>query len=518
MPAHRCWSLALLTSLLLPAAWISAQTNEPWAGTYQYDGAGNVKAIGQNRYVYDGAMRLRQGTQQSVQQYAYDAFGNLLGITTNGRMLAMGVARTTNRADDPTRCPENSTCFLGTFDEAGNQTGFGSTTYTYDSAGMATALSAPAAERLFIYDAADQRIATVAYGSTSSQTWHYTVRDLTAQVVREVDNAISGSTQVYRWQRDYVRAGGRLIAAADAGPSGEVVRHLHLDHLGSPRLITKSGAIKVAIHTYWPFGADEAGDVDDERMKFTGHERDLSGDGNDLDYMHARYYSNVAGRFLSIDPQLDVRRTSRKPQGWNRYAYVRNGPLGAVDPTGRYQCDASPRECKAIEESMEKIRLAAAAMRAEHLPGAAVLNHIAKMYGKLGQETGVTVTVQDGTGEAQGWTGTSGQFSQTTTITLLRAYLGSNIVRNDPWEIAATLVHEGEHGLYQRAYGTPKSRAEEKNDEISAYRAGGYIHQYYSHDDRDNGIWDGESGWSLLAIDAAAERSTQTWCGGSCPP
>jgi len=42
-------------------------------------------------------------------------------------------------------------------------------------------------------------------------------------------------------------------------------------------------------------------------MRFTMHERDL-GDlaslTDDLDYMHARYYGPMTGRFLSIDPVL----------------------------------------------------------------------------------------------------------------------------------------------------------------------------------------------------------------------
>lgn len=50
--------------------------------------------------------------------------------------------------------------------------------------------------------------------------------------------------------------------------------------------------------------------------------------------MHARYYSAAVGRFLSVDPLLDFE-TLRQPQSWNRYAYVRNNPMGRTDPTGR---------------------------------------------------------------------------------------------------------------------------------------------------------------------------------------
>jgi RHS repeat-associated protein len=73
-------------------------------------------------------------------------------------------------------------------------------------------------------------------------------------------------------------------------------------------------------------------------MKFTGHERDLAsagGAGDDLDYMHARHASPLAGRFLAADP---VGGNPRNPQSWNRYAYVLDNPLKFTDPYGLFPC------------------------------------------------------------------------------------------------------------------------------------------------------------------------------------
>jgi RHS repeat-associated protein len=73
-------------------------------------------------------------------------------------------------------------------------------------------------------------------------------------------------------------------------------------------------------------------------MKFTGHERDLASaaaPGDDLDYMHARHESPVTGRFLSVDPGLNVEKTIKQPQKWNRYAYVLSNPLKYTDPNGQ---------------------------------------------------------------------------------------------------------------------------------------------------------------------------------------
>jgi len=53
-----------------------------------------------------------------------------------------------------------------------------------------------------------------------------------------------------------------------------------------------------------------------------------------FDYMHARYFSPHLGRFMSVDPSQESF-DPKKPQSWNRYAYVRGNPLQYVDPDGR---------------------------------------------------------------------------------------------------------------------------------------------------------------------------------------
>ena len=48
--------------------------------------------------------------------------------------------------------------------------------------------------------------------------------------------------------------------------------------------------------------------------------------------MQARYYDPVIGRFLSIDPVTFM--DTGDPGYFNRYAYVQNDPINAIDPTG----------------------------------------------------------------------------------------------------------------------------------------------------------------------------------------
>jgi hypothetical protein len=68
------------------AAWNASQYLFA-TGTYQYDGAGNIAAIGSNAYLYDPLSRLTSGGVQSdlrSQSYTFDVFGNMTSVTTPG--------------------------------------------------------------------------------------------------------------------------------------------------------------------------------------------------------------------------------------------------------------------------------------------------------------------------------------------------------------------------------------------------------------------------------------------------
>jgi RHS repeat-associated protein len=53
-----------------------------------------------------------------------------------------------------------------------------------------------------------------------------------------------------------------------------------------------------------------------------------------LVHMNGRVYDPVLGRFISADPNVDG---AEDAQGYNRYSYVGNNPLGATDPTGYFK-------------------------------------------------------------------------------------------------------------------------------------------------------------------------------------
>jgi len=199
------------------------------------------------------------------------------------------------------------------YDSAGTMTAWSLNTYKYDAVGMPWEV-----------------VASFQAGAPS----RWTLRDLDGKVLRELKNN-AGTWSV---ERDYVMRDGTPLAAVT--PTGTTF--LHPDHLGTPRLITNSNGVTLAFHVYYPFGEEAtAVNMDAERMKFTGHERDLgilTSAADDLDYMHARFYNGQTGRFLSVD-RSKASMQSDRPQSWDRFSYAFGNPLRYIDPDARNALD-----------------------------------------------------------------------------------------------------------------------------------------------------------------------------------
>lgn len=335
MNARSWFSLAMF---LCSAALSAAETThgrrltpndvDLWqSGAYRYDGSGNIYEVGGDSYRYDLSGRIVDASVAShPQTFRYDVFGNVTQVTTGSDVLTPAVNPLTNQLA-PTGSGSGSVA-TATYDLAGNMiVRDGVFHYAYDATNMVTTLTGPGQEELYIYGPGEQRIATVTSIHAQAPHWSWTLRD-GAHVLRRLDS--SGASTA--WSEDYVyRAGGVLATIQSDGST----RHFHLDHLGSARVVTNDQGRAVSRHTYYPFGREiDPKPSDEEKVRFTGHERDAS-----LDYMHARYYTNVPGRFLTVDPLLDIEKTTRTPQSWNRYSYVTNNPARFVDLDGRSETD-----------------------------------------------------------------------------------------------------------------------------------------------------------------------------------
>ncbi|MGH9872943.1 MAG: RHS repeat-associated core domain-containing protein [Pyrinomonadaceae bacterium] len=140
------------------------------------------------------------------------------------------------------------------------------------------------------------------------------------------------------------RSTSGIGGAGGSSPNQFGVQWLVTDQLGTPRMVfDETGSLSnVKRHDYLPFGEDLVagsrattpgyGAADGVRQKFTGYERDGE---TTLDFAHARYVSNVQGRFTGPDPFM-LSADPWQPQSMNRYTYVLNNPLNNTDPLGLY--------------------------------------------------------------------------------------------------------------------------------------------------------------------------------------
>jgi RHS repeat-associated protein len=322
--------IRVAAAFVLMLGSVAAAGGVPGLGTFTYDGVGNITAIGEQTFFYDTFGRLKKAflAPGSSREYVYDRYGNLVEIVTNGvptATLKLAVDSRTNRIDNETTA---ATHVDATHDAGGNivATELGDV-FVYDGINMVKEWKVGDSRKLYVYSASDERLATVTLVDDVQQRTDWTVRDPVGQVLRRFSSLPSGT---WTWEEDYIYRNGQLLAAEIPGSAKTL--QFHLDHLGTPRLITGNGGAQIAQHTYDPFGSELTPAAHmAEPMRFTGHERD----GAALDYMHARYYTPRWGRFLSIDPVVDPAKNVAEPQRWNRYAYVTNNPIRYVDPDGR---------------------------------------------------------------------------------------------------------------------------------------------------------------------------------------
>ena len=109
----------------------------------------------------------------------------------------------------------------------------------------------------------------------------------------------------------------------------------HTNYLGSSVLATTWAHAVYSKESYAPFGEtyNEAGTAD---RSFTGEDQDTvpgSGGTGIYDYLF-RKYDPSAGRWLSPDPLGWGAVNIADPQSLDRYAYVENQPMSAIDPNG----------------------------------------------------------------------------------------------------------------------------------------------------------------------------------------
>jgi RHS repeat-associated protein len=126
---------------------------------------------------------------------------------------------------------------------------------------------------------------------------------------------------------EFVYLGRHLIAERK---NGSTLTYVHTDALGSVTRKTDALGVRVQDRVYEPFG--ESLEVTTrapqwpQGMAYTGHVLDNL---TRVTYAQARYYDQLMGRFMSVDP------VAPDAGSFNRYWYANNNPYKYFDPDGR---------------------------------------------------------------------------------------------------------------------------------------------------------------------------------------
>jgi RHS repeat-associated protein len=104
---------------------------------------------------------------------------------------------------------------------------------------------------------------------------------------------------------------------------------------------------------YAPFG-EAYGLVGNSDLNFTGQNQDTlpSPSVGEYDFLF-REYNPQQGRWISPDPAGMGAANVANPQTWNRYAYVANGPLNAVDSSGLLLSDC--QSCNFFNDALSAV-------------------------------------------------------------------------------------------------------------------------------------------------------------------
>lgn len=293
---------------------------------FSHDGFGRIKAA------VAKALQGAQAGQSVTQVYDYDNLGNLTLFDGATQVFAAAAS-----------CGYGGSYFPGPH-AIGSESGVD---YCYNAFGELTS----AGTRQYLWNAEHTAPSAVIDGADSVYFTYGPLGELRYQ-----KETISGVT-THRWMAGdgfELEQEGALVTerlyigdAVLLEKQGAVITEKYLlrDYLGSVEVVMDADATDGAsvlesvlsrnsFDAYgrnrganWLAAANQSSDTD---QGFTGH-RMLDSFG--LVHMNGRVYDQTIGRFASPDIVIQSPYSS---QSYNRYSYVMNGPLGAVDPSGYF--------------------------------------------------------------------------------------------------------------------------------------------------------------------------------------
>jgi RHS repeat-associated protein len=288
-------------------------------------------------YTYDDVARLqsvscgptnRDGTTWG-QTFAYDPFGNISKSGTSS-FLPTYTGTGTTPTNQFYQLPGGPTGTSHYYDLNGNLTSDLTNMYAWDADGNTVGFNLGGSAPINItYDAFD-RIVEENHSGTYKQILYSPIGKL-ALMTRQITNNVFLP----------------LPGGEQATYTGNTIRFRHYDWLGSARFESNMAEAEYGDVAYAPFG-ETYSIKNTPYLSFTGQQQDTVSGTYDFLY---REYNPVQGRWISPDPAGLAAVNPTNPQSWNRYAYVGDSPLSAVDPLGQWfewvqGFDSNGRECR----------------------------------------------------------------------------------------------------------------------------------------------------------------------------
>ena len=210
------------------------------------------------------------------------------------------------------------------YDEAGHTksrpatTGSGTQTLTWDAEGHLATSTDNDATTSYLYDADGNRL--IRKEPTATTLY-----------LPGMELKLTTSTGVVTCTR-YMDLGGGLTAVRTAAG----ITFLAADPHGTGLTAVNATTAAVTQRRFTPFGTPR-GTVPNVWVTERGFVDGTVDATTGLTHLGAREYEPATGRFISVDPLLDL----TDPQQWNGYAYANNNPVTSSDPSGLIRTEES---------------------------------------------------------------------------------------------------------------------------------------------------------------------------------
>ncbi|MCA9467789.1 MAG: RHS repeat-associated core domain-containing protein, partial [Nitrospira sp.] len=329
--------------------------------SYKVDGVGNITHITDQRGVpenapenatqtfqYDDLSRLTQaeGPGYGRITYQYDKIGNMifkgspphphpqhiddplinLGVMANGG-VAGAVGRGLKRPGDPpgphaVTGTESGLQFA--YDDNGNMTQHNKDLYEWNAKDRLIQATTEKGTSEYVYDFRGQRVIKKVQSGGAKENVYYVSKEYEIREGNPVKFIFDGDRRV-----------ARIDQNSPSKASMEKLLFYHPDHLGSASVKTNSTGKEVARTEFYPYGRPRNWENSKLLFSYDYNGKELDNE-TELIYYGARFFQPNLGRFISVDPVIEIPEEQIGGSHLGQsYLYAVGNPLTFIDQDGK---------------------------------------------------------------------------------------------------------------------------------------------------------------------------------------